>query len=83
MSPISNVGPGASDPAAPGAANPSLVYRDDPHTAAVDAASRRATTVSRRFGARQQPLTTPGAGTDDRSDQETSDGDTDGGGEQR
>jgi hypothetical protein len=40
-------------------ANPALVYRDDPHTEAVVAASARATTVSRRFGSRRRTLTRP------------------------
>jgi hypothetical protein len=61
MTSTPNIGPDQPDPLEAAdrhtRANPALVYRDDPHIEAVDAASQRATTVSRRFGGPRPALT--------------------------
>jgi hypothetical protein len=49
--------PGSGSTQRPPRANPAPVYRDNPHTEAAEAASARASTVSRRFGSTPRILT--------------------------
>jgi hypothetical protein len=59
---IPNAGPHQPDPTDPGTldlrrGNPALIYRDEPVTDDMAAASTRAATVSHRFGSVRHPLT--------------------------
>jgi hypothetical protein len=59
---VPNAGPQQPDPTDPDGTdarrgNPALVYRDEPLTGGIEAASTRATTVSHRFGGVRHPLT--------------------------
>jgi hypothetical protein len=61
---VPNAGPQQPDPRDPDVAdarrgNPALVYRDEPLTGGMEAASTRASTVSHRFGGVRHPLTRP------------------------
>lgn len=62
---IPNIGPELPDPSDPGAGetsrrgNPPLVYRDEPVTDEVIAASARASSVSHRFGGVRYALSRP------------------------
>ena len=63
---VPNIGPEHPDPGDPGAAesarrgNPPSVYRDEPITDEVVAASTRASAVSHRFGGVRYALSRPG-----------------------
>ena len=63
---IPNIGPAHPDPNDPETletvrrGNPSLVYRDEPVTDDVTAASARASSVSQRFGGVRSTLSRPG-----------------------
>ena len=59
---VPNAGPLQPDPSGPEGAearrgNPALVYRDEPLTGGMEAASTRASTVSHRFGGVRYALT--------------------------
>ena len=61
---VPNAGPLQPDPSGPEGAearrgNPALVYRAEPLTGGMEAASTRASTVSHRFGGARHPLTRP------------------------
>lgn len=64
---IPNIGPERADPGDPGGAetprrgNPPLVYRDEPETDDVTAATARATVVTHRFGGVRYALSRPDA----------------------
>ncbi|MBG0560870.1 hypothetical protein [Actinoplanes aureus] len=66
---IPNIGPEHPDPGDPGAAenarrgNPSPVYRDEPITDEVVAASTRASAVTHRFGGVRYALSRPDGAT--------------------
>jgi hypothetical protein len=64
---IPNIGPEHSDPGDPDGVetprrgNPALVYRDEPQTDEVSAATARASAVTHRFGGVRYALTRPDA----------------------
>jgi hypothetical protein len=80
--PIPNIGPehaGSGDPdgvETPRRGNPPLVYRDEPLTDDVMAATTRASAVTHRFGGVRYALTRPDSPADD-SGPPTEEGDSD------
>ena len=61
---VPNAGPQQPDPMDPDGVesrrgNPALVYRDEPLSGGMEAASTRATALAHRFGGVRHPLTRP------------------------